>query len=162
MRNVVRGGTRNRTQVSGFGDRCPTTERCPPHASKYSAPGKLFPGDPRFFVRRLLAAPVAELLELYLPLHGLFVLVGIVIAPFADGTAHGDQPVGAFYFCHMEDSIFRPMPIIKVRALVPAIILRIALSVARIAAVVGNCLAAGGGCRRGRRGRRNSGSGGGS
>ncbi len=23
------GGTRNRTQVSGFGDRCPTIERCP-------------------------------------------------------------------------------------------------------------------------------------
>jgi len=64
-------------------------------------------------VQRLLAAPFAELLELYFPLHGLFVLVGIVITPFADGAAHGYQPVGAFCLCHMEDSIFLPALFIK-------------------------------------------------
>ena len=42
--------------------------------------------DSRFFVRRLLAAPITKLLELYLPLNLLLVPVGIIIPPFADGA----------------------------------------------------------------------------
>ena len=47
-----------------------------------------------------LAAPRAELLELDLPLHLLLILMGIVIAPLADGAAEGDQIVGIFNLCH--------------------------------------------------------------
>ncbi len=60
----------------------------------------LLSGNLSFFVYRLFAAPVAEFLELDLPLHGLLILGRIIIPPFADGTAKGDQFVGPLNFCH--------------------------------------------------------------
>jgi len=60
----------------------------------------LFSGNPRLLVHRLFAAPLAKFLELQLPLHGLLVLGRIIIPPLANGTAEGDQFVGAFYFRH--------------------------------------------------------------
>ena len=46
----------------------------------------LFPGDPRFFMNRLLAAPVAELFEFHFALNLLLVLVGIIIPPLANAA----------------------------------------------------------------------------
>ena len=44
-----------------------------------------------FFVRRMYAAPVAELVQLDLPGNGLFVLPGMVIDVFAGRTAQTGQ-----------------------------------------------------------------------
>jgi hypothetical protein len=57
----------------------------------------------RFLVRRLLAAPTAEFLELYLSLNLLLVPMSIVIPPFADGAPHRYQIVGIFNLCHGEN-----------------------------------------------------------
>lgn len=54
-------------------------------------------------MNRLLAAPIAELLIFNFPLHELLVLAHIVVAPFADGAAKGDQSVCAFYLSHGDD-----------------------------------------------------------
>ena len=50
----------------------------------------------------LLAAPRAELLEFHLPFHGFLVLAGVIITPFTDGAAEGDEIVRVFDLCHME------------------------------------------------------------
>jgi hypothetical protein len=50
----------------------------------------------------MLAAPFTILLELDLPLHLLFVLIGIVIAPFADGAGEHYEIFGPLCFCHEE------------------------------------------------------------
>ena len=47
-----------------------------------------------------LAAPCTILLEFNLPGRQLFVAAGVVIAPFADGTAQAYEIVGVFGFCH--------------------------------------------------------------
>ena len=60
----------------------------------------LFPRDPCLFVRRRFAAPLAEFLQFDLPLHHFLVFVGVIILPFADGAAEGDEGVGTLYFCH--------------------------------------------------------------
>jgi hypothetical protein len=49
----------------------------------------------------LLPAPLAELGQLNFPLNLLLVLMGIIIAPFADGAAKRDQIVGIFDLGHM-------------------------------------------------------------
>jgi hypothetical protein len=56
-------------------------------------------------MERLRAAPITELLELYLPLHGLLVLVRIIIAPFTNGATHGHQSIRTLYFSHGNDDI---------------------------------------------------------
>ena len=48
------------------------------------------------------AAPGAELFVFDLALDEFFILPRIIIPPLAHGTAEGDQPVGALYFCHGE------------------------------------------------------------
>jgi hypothetical protein len=68
----------------------------------------LFSRDPCLFMQRFHAAPVAKLLKFDLPLHQLFIFIGVIITPLADAAAHRDQPVGMLYLCHGNDStIFR-------------------------------------------------------
>lgn len=50
----------------------------------------------------LFATPVAEFLELDLPLHELLVLPGRVVHMFARGTAKPDEFFGEFSLCHSE------------------------------------------------------------
>ena len=52
---------------------------------------------------RLLPAPFAELLQLDFPLDSLLVLMRIIIPPFADGAAEGDETVGTLDFSHVGD-----------------------------------------------------------
>ena len=47
-------------------------------------------------MQRLDAAPVTKLLKLDLPFNQLFVFIGVIITPLADGTAHRNKPVGMF------------------------------------------------------------------
>jgi hypothetical protein len=54
-------------------------------------------------VRGFQPAPVAEFLKFDLALHQFLVFVGVIITPFANGTAHRDQPVGVFYLGHGEN-----------------------------------------------------------
>lgn len=48
-----------------------------------------------------LAAPRTELLELDFTLNLFLILMGIIIAPFANGTAQGHQIICIFDLCHM-------------------------------------------------------------
>ena len=65
-----------------------------------AASAGLLPRDPPLLMKRLLPAPRAVFLQLYLPLHFLLILVRIIIAPLADGAAERDQLVGSFHFRH--------------------------------------------------------------
>jgi hypothetical protein len=67
-----------------------------------NAPAILFSRDPRLLVERVLAAPVAELLELDLALNQLLVFRGVIIMPFAHGATERDQFVCAFGLGHAE------------------------------------------------------------
>ena len=50
----------------------------------------------------LLPAPRAEFLELDFSLNEFLVFAGIIILPFADGTAQGYQIIRIFDLCHIE------------------------------------------------------------
>ena len=67
---------------------------------RYYCSAILLPRDPPLFVERCLAAPITKLLEFDLALHRLLVFGGVIITPFANGTAEGDQFVRALYFRH--------------------------------------------------------------
>ena len=67
----------------------------------------LFSSDPCLFVQRFDATPVAELLELDLPLYQLLIFIGVIITTLADAATHRDQPVGMLYLGHgNDDTIF--------------------------------------------------------
>ena len=51
-------------------------------------------------MRRRFAAPFAEFFQFDLALHHFLVFVGVIILPFADGAAEGNEGVGTLYFCH--------------------------------------------------------------
>jgi len=74
-----------------------------PFLSKFSnSIASLLPADACFLVHGLLAAPLAEFLELDLTLHLFLVFAGIIILPFADGTAQRDEIIRVFDLCHIE------------------------------------------------------------
>jgi hypothetical protein len=49
----------------------------------------------------LFPAPLTELLKFNLALNLLLVFMGIIIPPFADGTAKRDQVIRIFDLCHI-------------------------------------------------------------
>jgi hypothetical protein len=51
----------------------------------------------------LLAAPIAELFELYFALNNLLVFIGVIITPLAHGATERDQPVSMLDLCHGYD-----------------------------------------------------------
>ena len=61
---------------------------------------KLLSGDLHLFMRSLLAAPSAKLLQLDFPLHLLFVLAGVVISVVAHAALEPYEIVGIFNFRH--------------------------------------------------------------
>ena len=65
-----------------------------------SSPGFSLAGKLGLLVRRLLAAPGAELVQFYLALHRLFVPGGVIIPPLAGAAAQTDKLVHAFCFGH--------------------------------------------------------------
>ena len=56
----------------------------------------------------LLTAPLAEFLEFDLPLHLFLVFAGVIILPFAHGTAQGDEIIRVFDLCHIEPYYAKP------------------------------------------------------
>ena len=60
-------------------------------------------------MRGMRAAPIAELVQLDLPFHLLLIFIRVIIPPFANGAAKGNEPVCALNFSHgdYDTTIFR-------------------------------------------------------
>ncbi len=56
---------------------------------------------PGLLVGGLLAAPVAELRQIKLPLNLFLVLMSIIIPPLADGATEGYEVIRIFHLGHM-------------------------------------------------------------